>query len=281
MNRTIKGLILFGLVLILIMGSADASVLATASIDKKVIGENEVAALTVKLTNDSNIEVKNINLRIKSDSAIALTSELSGQQEITKTIESIKQGEVKVFVFKIKCVSTKSSTANVYAYYGTGTELTTAAATVVETITSPVSAVITSKNVPKDLGEEFTIDFKLTNKSAIIIKKVSAEVMAPKGYEIKTPPIFQETIQPDSSVQQKFIITSPPEAVGEQSILVAYGYFDNNTPHYFEKEFTYNIQKTNYQMLGIIGIIILIIAAYLFTRKGKESDIKGTEEKKK
>lgn len=266
--------------IILIAGAVNASILASASVDKKTLGENEVAMLDVKLMNDSQSEIKNVNLRVQGDAGLVFYDSGGETPIFINTIDSIKPNEVKEIVIKMKAAAVNNASANIYAYYGMQSSPDTAAVTVIQTANAAASASATTKTQNVNGNDTAVIDFSLTNASKKPIYNASAETLAPQGFEILTPPVTEQKILPGGVMEQSFNIKMPIEAQGEQKILVAYGYFDDtNTPHYFEQTFPFNVQKTNYPLIGIIGVIVLIIAAYLFMRKGKSSGINGTAEK--
>jgi hypothetical protein len=258
---------------------ANASLLTTLQTDKNSLAENEIAFLTIKIYNDSIQETNNITLTLKGDEAIRFIEE---KENITtaKQIEKMKAGERKEYQIKIKSVSSKKANANIYLYYGTTQPITTAAVTTIETKELPVLATITTEKKTINGEENLSIRFKLTNNSNGNITKTSAEIIPPKGFTIKTQSIFSELIPPGDSIEQKFEETAPFDSKGEQTTILAYGYYDDaNKPHYFEKTFTMSFEKQNPQILIPVLIVILVIALYLFFKKDKTNEIKGTEKK--
>ena len=265
------------LAILLLVGGAHASILGSVTADKKTLGENEVAFLSVKIMNDSEIELKKVNLRVQGDEGIIFYDSTGETTIFTKTIDSIKASEVKELIIKIKATSIKNPKANIYAYFGTDTELKQAAVTMIETNLAAVEIKGTSKIETTNVTDIASIDFSLKNISKKPIYKASAEALAPKDFEVKTQPVFEEKILPQGIMEQNFQITIPIEAEGEKKIIIAYGYFDDtNTPHYFENEYPINVQKPNYPLIALIGIIVLVVAAYLFFGKGRDLSIKGT-----
>jgi len=265
--------------LLMIAGFANASILASTSTDKKTLGENEVALLTVKLMNDSTLDAQGINLRVQADEGIIFIDGMEERPNFIKTIDTIKSGELKEITIKIKATSAAKESANIYAYYGTGIELMQAA--VAKISLEPAAAEIKSSYQKESTtaNDSIIVDFSLKNNSKNSLYQASAEAIAPKDFEINTPPVLEEKILPGGVMAQKFKIAEPPNASGEQTIIIAYGYFDSNVPHYFEKNITYNTQKLNYPLLALIGFAVLVVAAYLFFRKGEKSGVKGTKEK--
>ncbi|MEI7961446.1 MAG: hypothetical protein WCI04_03850 [archaeon] len=279
-KQNFTSIAIVAMAVLLFAGMVNASILGNATTDKKVLGENEVAFLLVTLMNDSNKELKNVNLRVQGDEGIVFYDTYGETTIFSKKIDSIKPGEVKEFGIKIKAVSIKNAKANLYAYFGTETELRQAAATMIETTTAPIEASGIQKIETINGIDTATIDFSLKNTSTKTIFNASAEALAPKDFIVKTQPVFEEKILSQGIMAQKFVITIPIEAAGEKKIVMAYGYFDDtNTPHYFENEYTFNVQKINYPIIALIGIIVLAIAAYLFFGKGNNTNIKGTDSK--
>ncbi len=278
-TKLISTALMFSLVLFIAL-NVNSQILASASTDKKTFGENEVGLLTVKLMNDSEIELKGVALRIQGDEGIVF---YEGMQEVPlylKTIDSLKQNEVKQIVIKFKSTLAKKATSNIYAYYGKVSELTTASVTMIETKPSPVFIETSTKRSTVNSNEQIEIDYTLTNGNNTPIYGVSAEMIAPIGFEIITPQVKEEVVSPKGEMHQKFKVIAPEKSAGEQQIIIAYGYFDANTPHYFEKTFKFNIERPNYQLIILIGVVVLIVAGYLFFRKGKGSGVVGTDGKK-
>lgn len=277
-NNTSKILIAF--LIILLMGAVNASILGSASTDKKTLGENEVAMLSVKLMNDSDKAVKGVNLRVTADDGIVFYGGEEESNIFIKTIDSINPGEVKELIIKLKAIEVKKQSANIYAYFGTQTDLRQAAVTMVETQPADATATAEVKIDTSGTKDTAIIDFALKNTSNGSLYKASAEALAPKDFEVKTSPLFEDKVLPGGTMEKTFNITIPIEASGAQKIIMAYGYFDDtNTPHYFEKSVTVNVQKINYPLIALLGIVVLVVAAYIFFTKGKGQGIKGTEKK--
>ncbi|MFA5126263.1 MAG: hypothetical protein WC462_04655 [archaeon] len=268
------------LCLIAMASMVNASILASTSIDKKSLATNEIGILTIKLLNDSDTEVKNIIIRVQADNQIRFIIE--GQEEtlLAKVIESIPAGEGKEIQIKIKSVSSQKETANIYVYYGQENPLKYANVTMVETKELPVN--INSSMQKKNLNQKDTllISFKLTNNSIGALTKASAEILAPTGFESVAAPLYAESVAQNASIEKNFEIIAPLDTTGEQTIILAYGFFDANGPHYFEKQFKTSFQQPNYTLIIALGLIVLITAIYLYIKKDKGTNIKGTSWKK-
>lgn len=278
-NHKIKISVLL-IALILMLTFTPASILATMQTDKTILAENEIALLTIKIHNDSPEEAKNIILSLKGDEAIRFLEDGEENITIAKQIDQINPKETKEIQIKIKSISSKKPNSNIYLYYGTSNPPTTAAVTSIETKESPivVSTNFEKKTVESD--EIVSIEFKLTNNSEENITRVGVEMIPPRNYQLITLPIFAEVIPSGAAIEQKFEAKIPFDAKGEQKITLAYGYFDDaNTPHYFEKNFTTTINKTNYQLIALIAFGVLVVALYLFFKKDSKTGIKGTEKK--
>jgi len=278
MNQLTK-LISIILLLILATGFSNATLLVNTSSDKKYLGENEIAILTIKILNDSDLELQNVQLRLQADAGIKFAE--GEEKEFTyKQIEKMKSREAVELKVKIKCVTSKEQQVNIYTYYGTGEVQENASVAFVQTKPLPVeiiTSVETKENNEKNLT---TINYKMINHYGKNIYKAGAEVITPTVFEINTEPIFMEVIGDEGVIEENFSITTPLATEGDYSIILAYGYIDSNTPHYFEKIFNVKYSKPNYELIGLIGLIVLIIAAYLFLKKNPKTDIKGSSEKK-
>jgi len=259
---------------------AHASLLISATVDKDTLSTDEVGILSIKIFNDADTNANKVILTIKGDEQIRFFEDALEKNSIYKTIDSIAPGQGIEARIKIKSVSSKTPSANIYVYYGFEVNPKNAAVTAVQT--KDLLQTITSTMERKTINGKDTIitTFKLANNSSYSINKVSAEVIAPTGFEETTQPFFSETISAGQSINQTFNITAPLEARGEQKFILAYGYFDSNVPHYFEKMYTMNFQKADYGFLVIIGIIVLIVAVYTYMKKDSKQAVKGSAEKK-
>jgi uncharacterized membrane protein len=151
----------------------------------------------------------------------------------------------------------------------------------VETVELGTTEKITLEKKNINGKETVTISFLLTNLTGEVLTKASAEAIAPKDFDVVTSPVLMDAIAPNGKLEKNFQIVAPLDAQGEQKIILAYGYFDTNSPHYFEKEFLVNFQKPNYSMIVIIGLIVVIIAGYLYIKKDDSKQaVKGSAEKK-
>lgn len=278
MNQITK-LISIIFLLILAIGFVNATLLVNTSTDKKNLGENEIAILTIKVLNDSEFEVQNVQLRLQADEGIRFAE--GEEKEFTyKQIEKMKSREAIELKVKIKCVTPKEQQVNIYTYYGIGEIQENASVVFVQTKALPIE-IITSvvKKEDNELNMT-TINYKMINHYGKSIYKAGAEVITPTIFEIKTEPIFMEVIGDEGTIEENFVVTTPISTEGDYQIILAYGYIDSNTPHYFEKIFNVKYSKPNYELIGLIGIIVLIVAAYLFLKKDAKTEIKGSSEKK-
>ncbi|MFA6269403.1 MAG: hypothetical protein WCW13_01670 [archaeon] len=266
--------------LIAILSFANATILASTSVDKKNLSTDEIGLLSVKLFNDSNTPAKNVLVRIQADNQIRFVTDTEESLFITN-IETITGGEGKEILLKIKSVSSAKPSANIYTYFGNNEPLTQAVVTMVGTVELAATEKITAEKKNVNGKDTVLVSFLLTNLSEEVLTKASAEVIAPKDFEIITAPIMVETIAINGKLEKTFQIIAPLDAQGQQKIIVAYGYFDSNAPHYFEKQFLLNFQKPNYSMIILIGLIVVIVAGYLYIKRDdKKQLIKGTSEKK-
>jgi hypothetical protein len=278
MNQITKIIFLF-ILLIFTIGFVNATLLVNTSTDKKILGENEIAILTIKILNDSELDVQNVQLRLQADAGIRFAE--GEEKEFTyKQIETMKGREAVELKVKIKCVTSKEQQVNIYTYYGIGEAAENASVVFVQTKPLPVDIVAILKQKENAEINQTIINYKLINHYGRNIYKAGAEVLTPTIFEIETEPVFREVIGDEGTIEENFIITAPIATEGEYQIILAYGYIDANTPHYFEKTFMAKYTKPNYELIGLIGLIVLIVAAYLFLKKDAKTEIKGSSEKK-
>ena len=268
--------------ILLLASIANASLLISATVDKDTLATDEIGLLTIKIFNDSDTNAKKVIIKITGDEQIKFFEDAAEKSSIYKTIDSIGSGQGIEAKIKIKSLSSKKPTANIYVYYGFEVNPTNAAVTLVQTVDLPQKIVSTMEKKNINGKDTITTTFKLTNDSRYPIEKVSAEVLAPKGFELITEPYFTEKISAGQTIDQTFTTTAPLETRGMQSLTLAYGYFDSNVPHYFEKTYEINFQQPDYGFLIIIGIIILVIGVYTFLKKDNKisGGVKGTADKK-
>jgi len=280
MNHKISTTIVV-LSLIMLAVFANASILATATTDKANLAPDELARLDIKLYNDSDQNVKNVLVQIQADEGITFIDEKKEKTFVTKAVERIGAREEIIIVQGIKAITTKQPSATIYVYFGTESPLRNAAATVVALTELPISMKATSERQNIDGEDTLIIDFKLTNHSKETYYKASAEVIAPQGFIVGEKPVFLDSLKQESEITQKFYVSAPADAQGEQTITLAYGFFDSDGPHYFEKRYTMEFNKPNYGFAVLIGVIVLAIAAFMYARKDEEQKVIGTGEKKK
>lgn len=278
MNQITK-LISIMFLLIIAAGFCNATLLVNTSTDKKTLGENEIAILTIKILNDSELEVKNVQMKLKADEGMKF-AEGEEAQFTYKQIETMKSREAVEIKVKIKCVTPKEQQVNIYTYYGIGEDQSNASVVFVQTKPLPIE-VITSVEKKEDTQNNRTvINYKLINHYGKKIFKAGAEIITPTAFEIETEPVFMDAVADEGSIEENFNITAPLSTEGEYTVILAYGYIDSNIPHYFEKTFAVKYTKPNYELIGLIGIIVLIVAAYLFLKKDAKIEVKGSLEKK-
>jgi len=280
-HKTLSTKILLGAICIILFATiTNASILATASTDKTTLSTDEVGLLTIKIFNDSDTEAKEIILRAQADEAIRF---IDGEEKtlFITSITSLPAGSGNEIRLNIKSVSSLNKSANIYIYYGTEEPLRYASVTMVETEELPISVKSGIEKKSLNGKETVAVSFKFVNNSKDAIHNVGAEVISPSGFETVTAPLFTEILAPNATIEKKFEVMAPLETTGEQKIVLAYGYFDDsNTPHYFEKEYKVTFQKPNYTIIILAGIIVLIIAAYMYVNKDKKKEVKGSAEKK-
>ena len=202
MNHKILGIIF---VLITLMSFANATLLASTSVDKNSLSTNEIGMLTIKLFNDSQDELKEIIVRATADEQIRFLEEEEKTAFVT-SITSIPGGSGKELKVAIKSLSAKKDTANIYVYFGNTQPFTQAAVTTLYTKEIPILVKATVEKKTLNNKETILVDFKLTNTSKEAITKVSAEVIPPTGFEGVAAPVFAETLQAGASIEKKFEI---------------------------------------------------------------------------
>lgn len=270
--------ILFLFILLSIIGFVNSTILVNSVIDKETLSTNEVAHLKINLYNNGE-ETENYPIRIETtENLIILENE---QKALLKNIENLKANMGKEITIKIKALNTKSDTGKIYVYYGN--EMQFVSGTFVNTKEQPV---IFKTNAEKKIikGEEkIIINFEIHNYLGSPIYNVGVEAKAPESFIIENAIDVIPVIYDNNSFTKEIEILPPLGINGEQKIILAYGYFDENEAHYFEESFNIQFEKQNNFLLVGIGIIILVIAVFVYmSQKNKPAqDIKGTAEKAK
>jgi len=267
--------------LLLIAAFVNASILATATVDKTNLAPDELARLSVKLYNDSDSNLINVLVQIQADEGIVFIEGDTEKTNITKTIEKIGAKEELLIVQGMKAVTAKQTSATIYVYYGTAVPLVSAAATVVGLGEMPISVKAESDRQTINDADTLIIDYKFTNHSNETYYKASVEVVAPEGFTVQQKPVFTDSLKPEGMIEQKFYVSAPIDAKGTQTITLAYGFFDSEGPHYFEKRYTMEFSRPDYGIIILIGIIVLAVAAFMYARKDEAPAVQGTAEKKK
>ena len=280
-NRKIISYVLVALFLILCISMVNANVLFGPSIDKESITKNEVAFLEVTIYNDNNFEVTDY-LRLESTDNIKFLE--SDEKIILQEFGPIKPYEKEVLKIRIKAKDTKEVEGLIYGYYNLDQEGEAQYAFVgrVKIEEKPIFIESETKKNTTSTGEVITTSVKMVNYTKEPLYNVAFEMKVPNGFEVKTPPLFFEKIEAEETVTGTFEVYPPIEALGTQKIILSYGYFDINGPHYFEEEYDFDFAQTDSKLLlGIVGIIILAAAIFLYmgSKKDNKSGLKGTKEK--
>ena len=292
-NNGLKIVAVFAL-LLLALGQVNANILANVSVDKDKLAIDEMDALVIDLFNDVNFEQKDVQLRIEAGSGIVFPENYD-KQIIVEKVDSIKGLAGKEVKVRIKGAiippnpnplqgTAEVTTSNIFVYYGTKADSDQpkyASGTFVTIVPASVLVTSSAQKVNQNGEQLVEIDFKMTNNTGGDIN-IMAEMLAPKDFEIKTAPILMGPIVDKNSFSSKFTASAPLDVTGNQTVTLSYGYVDQSGKHYFEKNSIVSFQKSYSIYLGIVGIIVLAIAIFIYIRKTKgDPNIKGTGEKKK
>jgi len=269
------------LVLVFLSTLVNANLLFGPSFDKQEITENEVAFLSITIYNDNNFVVEDY-LRLESSDNLSFLDQ--EDKIIMEKFGPIKPYEKEIKKVKIKANTAKETEGIVYGYYGLDATGTANYAFVarINIEQRPIFISSSAKRKYTTLGDTIFVDYKLVNSSKDPLYNVAFEVKAPSGFEIKTEPQIYEIVEAEGTISGTFEIYPAPGTIGTQKIILSHGYFDTNGPHYFEKEFGITFEQTDSKLLlGIVGIIVLAVAIFLYigARNKKELEVKGTEMK--
>lgn len=264
---------------ILILSTSFASVLVSTTIDKESITQNQVARLNVKIFNNSVETINNYSLRIELTDNLVFTYD--DKKILADTIDEISAGTVKEINYTFKAINTRENIGRLFVYYGKNKEFVSGTFVNIESI--PVLFNTTARKVVDNSGEKILIDFEVFNYSKEIIFDVGAEVVAPDGFTVNTQGFMIPYLEDNNSFKKTFEILAPLNAVGENRFVLAYGYFDQNTPRYFEESHYISFEDNNRFFLAGIGFIVLIIAIFIYLSKSNvpKDGLKGTNEKLK
>jgi hypothetical protein len=276
-----KTIFIFFLLLAILPIFANAELMISSTIDKDSLSTNEVALLTIKVLNDSDRNIRQLTIKVTTEDDIRFIEENEEKTVLAKTIDGLNANKGVELKAKLKAISTKKGLGNIYVYYGEGTDPKTANVIQIQTKEIPISVTATAEKKSFENGDKIIVTFKLTNFSKSSIYKINAGIIPPSGFDANNLTTSAELLQTNASLSDTFELTAPIDTRGTQTITLTYGYFDSNSPHYFEKNFNIDFQKPNYDFLILIGFVVLAIAVYVFIKKDKKTDIKGSEEKKK
>ena len=201
--------------------SVNAGVLFGQSFDKEKITTNEVAFFNITIYNDNNYEIKDY-LRLESSENISFID--SEDKIILQEFGPIKPFEKEVVKIRIKANNTKKNEGIIYGYYGIDPNGEASYAFVgrIGVESKPIFVEGKTEKKLTDTGEIISTDFKMFNSSKEALHNVAFEVSAPNGFEIRTAPIFFETVEAGETITGNFEIYPPIEAIGEQKIILNY-----------------------------------------------------------
>ncbi|MEK6958862.1 MAG: LPXTG cell wall anchor domain-containing protein [archaeon] len=284
MKRTLissTNILFAALMFIMLCSFASANVLANVTAEKTILSTDEVGFIVIEFYNDSTNAEKGFIMRLEAEEGIVFP-ENDDQRLMSKTIDTLDAKEKKEIKVKIKGATTKNTSANIFTYYGTKEPLSNASGTYILRKEIPVTVKTGVEKKHTDAGEQVNVSFKITNYTKSPLLMLGAETIAPDGFEQKTQTLFVDQLNDNNSAERVFELLAPTSVTGDQKIMLTYGFIDANGPHYFEKPFVVNYTQSNNNILAIIGVIVLVVAGYLFIRKTKEQqNLKGTADKKK
>ncbi|MFA5357474.1 MAG: hypothetical protein WC308_00960 [archaeon] len=262
---------------LMIIGFANAAILVGVSTDKKEFYPNEVGAIKITIYNDSNIGLDRLVLRMEGGKAVKFVDGVEEQSAIAETIEQIGAGQTKEITSKIKIISAEEQQQSIFVYYGENEPLQNVSGTYVTAKENPTSikTSISTKNTVE--GKKITVDFRISAAPEIATRKIIAELLVPQEITVKTPPAYFEDLGQNGERDTNFEAIAAARISGEQTMFLAYGYIDNTGPHYFEKKITVMLEQDNSLLIAGIAIVIFIIAAVLYLKKGEK--VKGTDKK--
>ncbi|NMA44312.1 MAG: hypothetical protein GX950_00660 [Candidatus Diapherotrites archaeon] len=271
------------LLLVLFLGFVSGEIIVTTQVEKKEIYPFEMNNLVIKILNDSPNVSDKLYLRIQGEDNIVFINEGVETKSFVKEILELKPNATKEIKTKFKATSTKKDPSQLFVYYGTENEypkvgLPFVSGTMVGTKENKIDIITRVDKVNSLAGKEVTGSVSVSNKTGNPITMFASEMIVPQRFDLKSEPFFVETIDANTIFAQ-FNAIAPINVDGEHSVLIVYGYFDENgVGHYFEKEHKISFLKTNKTYLVIIGLVVLIIAVYLYLEKTKKSSkAKDTE----
>lgn len=256
-----------------------ASVLVSTTIDKQTLSQNEVALLSVKIFNNSINEINDFPIRIELTKNLIFT--YNDQRIIADVIENIPSGTVKEINFTFKAISTSENMGRLFVYYGENKEFVSG--TFINIESSPILFRNNVRKIMDESGEKVIVDFEVFNYSKETIFDVGAEVIAPDTFIVQTQGFMIPYLEDNNSFKKSFQILAPLNAFGEYRFILSYGFFDNNTPRYFEESHYVSFEDNNRFFLAGIGLIVLVIAIFIYLSKSNnpKDGLKGTNEKSK
>jgi hypothetical protein len=268
-----KGISFF-IILIFLIGMVNATVLVNTEVNKESIGMNEVAIMKIKLLNNE-MNIENYPIRIETGENLVL---LENEQTIAVREVDLEKDIEKVIEIRFKAINTDEETGKLFVYHGD--KLQFVSGTYIETKPLPV---IFNTSVEKRIledGEKIFVHFEAHNYSQKPIYNLGIEIIVPENFISNKEQEIIPILMDNNSLEREFVISPPLEAEGDRKIIVAHGYFDDEGAHYFEESHVISFEKNNNLLLAGIGIIVLIIAVFIYMSKGQEKlEVKGTAEK--
>ncbi len=273
------------LFLIFFLTFVSAEVLVTVIPEKKEVFVNEVDYLVIKILNNSQKSLDKMYLRIEgSDNVVFVEDQES--KVLLKELTDLTAGVTKEVKVKFKATSAKTDPSTLFVYYGYASDyesgvLPFVAGTIVNTKESNFIVTTKVERSNSSAGEGVIGEISVSNKTGVPINGFGAEMIVPTGFDLKSDPFFVESIKDSNKISTKFEALAPIQIDGEKVIVIVYGYFDANGAHYFENEHKVSFAKSNRSILALVGIIVLIVAVFLYLRQTKKDEkLKGTDGKK-
>ncbi len=257
------------IILIFLLNVAFAQIAVTVNTEKEFLYENEIQWINVKVINDSNQEIEKVNLKIEGTNKIKLIKEFEEQNSILDNVGPIRAGGAIEKKYKIKQGNGTENVTKIFIYHSLDNSFNNVTGTYFEKKFNPIKINSKFNSHSAQEGQRFSVDLEIQNLSSKEIGNFASELLVPQGFT-NPKSFFVNIIEDGNNTSHNFETIVAPHLKGTHTLILTYGYFDEFGPHYFEERFDATISQSQIH-LAVIGVLILIIAVWLYINQRKDS----------
>lgn len=234
--------------------------------------QHEIGTFITRVKNEGEQVLPKISLRWDVDPDLVIVEGLRTSRYRVTTVENLVPGEERLIELKIKPVIVKQGLEGTnkvvsvsygvesYDYYS---------GTYVKVIKSPLKIDASLSNKIIKPGGASEVKLSLKNVSQKEIKINSARLVLPLYFFAKPGSELGETVlAPEQEIVNKNLrFSAEPSFIGTGKLVLRIEFEDELGKHVIDKDFSIESRGVDYGLFALIGIIIVLIIAVIYSKK--------------